>query len=174
MGMKKQSTGTIFWRVFFTALCLATYAFIFYNSARTGEESSAQSGSLTAWVQRLFKAIAPNSFIANAEGEAYEKLHVAIRTLAHFAEFGLLGASLVWCFASYTREGIWFIVPVALILFSPVLDECIQLFASARVADVHDLIVDTAGGYAGAIFGWITTAIHSAIRKRRKNGTERL
>ena len=171
--MKERNKGTIFWRVFFTALCLATYAFIFYNSARTGEESSAQSGSLVAWIQRVFKTIAPNSFIANAQGKDYEKLHSIVRTLAHFAEFGLLGASLIWCFASYTRRGFWFIVPLALILLSPVLDECIQLFASARVADVKDLIVDTVGGYAGALFAWITVVIASAVQKRRNNGTER-
>ena len=170
--MKVAKKGKIFLRVILTALCIGVYAFIFGNSARTGAESSAQSGSVVAFVQRIFKAIAPNSFIANAQGKDYERLHAIIRTLAHFAEFALLGALLIWCFASYTMKPVWFIVPLALVLFSPIVDECIQLFTSARVADVKDLITDTLGGYAGALFASITLWIGKSIykKKERNNG----
>ena len=167
--MKRNDTGTIFLRVILTALCLGLYAFIFANSAMTGGESASQSSSVVALVQRVFKAIAPNSFVATAQGKDYEKLHAIIRTLAHFAEFGALGALLVWCFASYTDRAVWFLVPFALILFSPIVDECIQLFTSARVADIKDLIVDTLGGCAGALFAGITLVIGVAV-KRKKEG----
>ena len=173
--MKQSKTGTIWLRVILTALCVGMYTFIFYNSARTGDESASQSSSVVALVQRFFKAIAPNSFIANAQGKDYEKLHAIIRTLAHFAEFALLGALLVWCFASYTNRAVWFIVPLALVLFSPIVDECIQLFTSARVADVKDLVVDTLGGYAGALFAGVTLWIGSAVKRKKEqeNGKKR-
>ncbi len=173
--MKQNNTGTIWLRVILTALCVGMYAFIFYNSARTGDESASQSSSVVALVQRICKAIAPNSFIANAQGKDYEKLHAIIRTLAHFAEFALLGALLVWCFASYTHRAVWFFVPLALVLFSPIVDECIQLFTSARVADVKDLVVDTLGGYAGALFAGITIWIGIAVerKKEQNNGKKR-
>lgn len=170
--MKVAKKGKIYLRIILTALCIGAYAFIFGNSARTGAESSAQSGSVVAFVQRIFKAIAPNSFIANAQGKDYERLHAIIRTLAHFAEFGMLGALLVWCFASYNVRSVWFIVPLALVLFSPIVDECIQLFTSTRVADVKDLITDTLGGYAGALFAGVTIWVAKAIykKKERNNG----
>lgn len=166
--MKVANKGNIYLRVILTALCIGAYAFIFGNSARTGTESSAQSSSVVAFVQRVFKAIAPNSFIATAQGKDYERLHAVIRALAHFAEFGMLGALLVWCFASYTSRGVWFIIPLALVLFSPIVDECIQLFTSARAAEVTDLITDTLGGYAGALFAGVTLWIGKAVKKKKE------
>ena len=171
--MKKSCKGIIWLRVILTALCVGAYAFIFYNSAQSGEQSSAQSGSVVAFIQRVFKVIAPNSFIATAQGQDYQKLHAIVRTLAHFAEFTLLGALLIWCFASYTDRWFWFIVPLVLILLSPIMDECIQLFASARVADLKDIGIDTLGGYVGALFAWFTLVVAKRMKKERENGKKR-
>ena len=81
-------------------LCIAIIAailtFIWGNSLCTGTESGAMSGSILQWI---------NSFLRLGETGA-EKLHFAIRKMAHFTEFACLGAALCWLFGM-TGEKKW-------------------------------------------------------------------
>ena len=156
-------------RALLTALCVALLAFIFGNSAMPADESAAQSDFITDLVQKILKVFAPNSWAANATGADYERLHSIIRTLAHFSEFALLGALLVFTFRSYTRNGYAFVVCVCLIILIPILDETLQAFTSGRVADLADLYVDTLGGVIGGLFAALAVCIVGGIiRKKRK------
>ena len=156
-------------RALLTALSLALLAFIFGNSAMPAKESAAQSDFITDLVQKIVKVFAPNSWAANATGADYERLHSVIRTFAHFREFALLGALLVFTFRSYTRSGYAFVVCVCLIALTPILDETLQAFTAGRVADVADLYVDTLGGAIGGLFAALAVCIGGAIiRKKRK------
>lgn len=142
----------MFWRVILTALLIALLGFIFSNSLRTGEQSSAQSGGMVELVQKIAKQIAPNSFVATATGEDYDTLHALVRTIAHFLEFCALGAVMVWCFYSYTlkkRHG--FIAWIGTCI-TACLDEFLQTFTQGRGAELADIAVDCMGGAAGCIF----------------------
>ena len=170
----KTTRGKIILRILLTALCALVYAWIFSNSAKTGAQSSTQSYTVTKTVQKVAGVIAPESAIATASGDALDRLHNAIRTLAHFYEFALLGALLVWCYFSYTKDKSFAFLPFALILLTPIFDETVQSFTSGRVAEIADLFVDTAGGLAGCLFAFITVFIGGWIgKKRRKKKEER-
>ena len=157
-------------RFILTVLFLGMTAFIFFNSLSIGEESSKQSGFVTRLVQKTVGIFAPNCWIATATGGAYARLESIIRTLAHFLEFALWGALLIWTFRAYTNDKYAFIVCACLIVLFPILDETLQAFTSGRVADVKDLYVDTLGAICGGLFAtlsfWIGKAI--VLKKRRK------
>ncbi len=174
-SMKKQ-TRTI-WniclRVATTLLCVGMLAWIFSNSLKTADVSSKQSDRAVRVVQDVVRVIAPNSPIVTATGEDYVRLHKIVRILAHFAEFALLGALLVWCWRTYTRKKVWFILPTALVFVVPVVDELLQSFTAGRAMELSDICVDVAGGICGALFAlcvlWLAFAI---VKKRAKRKEE--
>ena len=59
-----------------------------------GEQSAEKSSEVVKAVQKVAAFFDPNSAIATATGEAYDRLHAAVRNWAHFAEFALLGGLL--------------------------------------------------------------------------------
>ena len=164
-------------RTFLTLLCAFVIAWIFSNSLQTGEQSSSQSSAVTDTVQDVASVIAPDSSVATATGEDYDKLHMDIRTLAHFCEFVALGGLLVFCYASYTRRKSFFFIPVWLVLFVPLIDECLQTFTLSRTAELTDVFTDTIGGFTGMILamcalvvgGWLLRC----LRKKRKGKVQK-
>ncbi len=170
-GKNRPTIQRIVLRAVLTALCVFVYAWIFSNSAKTGTQSSSQSHTVTKAVQKFVGFFAPNSFIATAAGEDFERLHSGVRTAAHFCEFALLGALLVWCYLSYTQDKAFAFLPFALVVLTPVFDEAVQSFTGGRAAEIKDLLVDTAGGLAGCVFAFITVWIGVTIYKKRvRNG----
>lgn len=160
-----------FFRLLSTLLCLLVFAWIFSNSLQTGEVSGARSEAVTDALQGAVGAISPDSPIATAQGEAYESLHNFVRDLAHFSEFALLGALLVWCYLSYTRSKAFAFLPVALVWFTPLVDEYLQSFVDGRGAELADVLVDTCGGFCGAAIAFLiflTGLLFSKIKKRKK------
>ena len=171
-SMEKITWKTVVARIVFTLACIGVMAFIFYNSMQTATESSSASNTVTDVVQKFVGVFAPDSWIATATGEDYKILTEYIRTFAHFAEFGVLGALLVWCYFSYTKDGWGLVVPFAFALYVPLVDECIQEFTYGRAAEVKDALVDTAGGLCGAVFAVMITLIVFAVMKKRKKRKE--
>lgn len=170
--MQKSSWKTICLRVFLTLACVATLWFIFSNSYASADKSSASSSRVTDAVQSVAKVFAPGSFIATAVGEDYKILMAWVRTFAHFAEFALLGALLIWCYFSYTKAGVGLVIPFLLIGYVPLVDECIQLFSAGRAGEVTDAVIDTLGGISGAGFAFLVLGIIAlirAVRKRRRS-----
>ena len=156
-------------RAFFTLASILVLAFIFGNSAATGEESSSVSLKVTESTQDCFEVIAPESFIATAEGEDFDLLHSVIRKIAHFSEFALLGVCLTLCYLSYSREKVGLLIPVFGVAFVPMLDEYLQSFSSGRAAELFDVAIDTAGGLCGVLVALALAAILFKIIKKRKN-----
>ena len=156
-------------RIVLTAACIGMLIFIFSNSLKTGEQSAQQSSTMVEVVQSVAAVVAPNSGIAKATGEAYDRLHVWVRVFAHFAEFALFGALLVWCIASYTwkKEGLWLsLVGVCCV---PMIDESLQYFVADRGAEFCDVCVDVAGGICGILFALVVLLfIVLAIDKRQR------
>ena len=171
MGKVKTSKKGIYaLRIMLTLLCALVLAWIFSNSLAVGEKSSSQSGAVTDAVQDVAGVIAPESNIATATGEDYDKLHMDIRTLAHFCEFVALGGLLLFCYFSYTRKKDFFIIPVWLVLFVPLIDECLQTFTGGRAAQLSDVFIDTIGGLVGMALAWIAFLIGKwwYLRRQRR------
>ncbi len=147
---------------------MGSLAFIFSNSLASGAVSSASSSRVTDAVQRVFKVIAPKSFVATAVGEDYLVLVGWIRKLAHFAEFALFGALLIWCYYAYTNNPLG-LIPLFLSLgYVPLVDECLQLFSNGRAGMLSDVLIDTLGGLAGAGFAFAVLGIIALVRRKKQ------
>lgn len=166
METRTQNKRIYLVRALLTIACIALLSFIFGNSLKAGEESSAQSAGFLRAVQKAVGFFAPNSFVATATGEAYEKLHAIVRTIAHFGEFALLGALCSWCYRAYTAEKAYFFVVVFFVLLVPIVDEFLQTLTIDRVADIYDVWVDSAGGAVGILFALCTLWIAKKIRRK--------
>jgi VanZ family protein len=169
MNKSKAKILRIILRIVLPILCIATLAFIFSNSLRSGNASSAQSGSIVNAVQKIVGVFAPNSWLATATGEAKDKIHAVIRTLAHFSEFALLGALFIWCYFSYTSEKRWLYLPVCTFLLVPVTDEFLQTLTATRAGEMADIAVDMLGGVCGMLFATVTIAIGVGICLHKKS-----
>ncbi|MBE5747801.1 MAG: VanZ family protein [Clostridiales bacterium] len=172
-GSKKKAIFQWTLRIFLTVACVGMLGFIFSNSLKTGEKSAKQSSVMVEVVQEVVSVIAPNSSIANATGEAYDRLHTWVRALAHFAEFAFFGTLLTWCVLSYTwkKEALWLsLVGVCAV---PFVDETLQFFVADRGAEFHDVCVDAAGGICGMLFAVVILLIVFSIYARRREKIRR-
>ncbi len=174
MGINKKKNVSL-WvlRIALTLACALTFAWIFSNSLKTGEQSSAQSLAVTNSVQDVAQVIAPSSSVATATGDDYDKLHSLIRSIAHVSEFALLGALLITCYFSYTSDKALCIVPFGLILLTPIIDECLQISTGGRGAEMKDILLDTAGGFLGALAGLMIVGLIYLILKKSRAKRER-
>lgn len=145
--------------------------FILYNSLQPATQSAQQSNCVVALVQRAVAVVAPNSSIANATGDAYQRLHEIVRTLAHFSEYAFLGALGGWCCLSYTLKKLFYGIPMVAVTVLAGVDEWLQTFACGRAAQWSDVAVDICGGTVGLAFAALTVFIVMNIIKRRKHET---
>lgn len=168
MSKAKITTKRLLLRLFLTLACACTLCFILGNSLKTGEQSQAQSSTAVDTLQKIVGWFAPNSFIATATGEAYERLHEVVRLCAHAAEFALFGTLLIWCYFSYSGKMNYVFVPVCAVILVPFWDEYLQTLTTSRSAELKDVLVDTCGGLAGCFFAVITVALGLWIIKMRR------
>ena len=157
----------VFWRIVTTIACALMLVFIFSNSLKTAEVSSTQSSKVVDTVQEVVSAINPESPIATATGEDYDRLHAAIREMAHFFEFALLGALFCLCWFSYTSEKGYVIIPATAIVITPMIDELLQTLSSGRAAEWFDVFVDVSGGFCGGFLALCAITIGVHIYRKR-------
>ena len=168
-GMEKIKTKLL-WatRILLTLACLLAVGFILYNSIQPATESAQQSSRAVGMLQKAVAVFAPNSPIVTATGEAYNRLHEAVRTLAHFSEYALLGTLAAWCYRSYTSKKLWLGVTSGGVVLMAVLDECVQTFSAGRGAQFLDVVVDVLGGGVGIAFALFTIwCVGKILQKRR-------
>jgi VanZ family protein len=145
---------------------------IFSNSMQEGAVSSERSENVTEIVQEVVGTIAPSSPIATATGSDFDRLHNFVRKSAHFLEYALLGALLLWSCLSYTRLKRFLFAPPCVAFLVATFDECIQSYVSDRMSSITDVCIDSFGALAGMIFAllcvWIAWAIVRSVRKKRR------
>ena len=154
-----------------TALCAFAVGFILYNSLQPAVESAQQSNTVVELVQKAVAVVAPQSPIVTATGDAYDRLHKVIRTLAHFSEYALLGALGGWCCLSYTFRKVFLAIPAGGIVILGALDEYLQSFVVGRGTQFADVLVDSLGGLCGLAFALFTVWFAVKMIKRRKHET---
>lgn len=148
--------------------------FIFLNSAATAEESGGESLAVT----KVLAEIAVKDYThlpPEEQAEVLNGMHAYVRTAAHFSEYALLGflvMLLVLSFDADFRPAFsrhWVRYPVAFgfcVLYAAG-DEFHQLFVDGRVADVADVLIDSAGALFGCAVALALGVLISVICRRR-------
>ena len=148
-------------------LTLAVMVMIYLFSAQTGKESGAMSGQITTWVLNM---LVPG--FGDFSGEKQEAIRsavgFAVRKLAHFSEYALLGFSLMLHIAQIQKKMTvrlpWLWAWGVGTLYA-VSDEFHQGFVAGRGPSVRDVMIDSAGVIAGTLLLlWI-------LRRRLKKNT---
>jgi VanZ family protein len=76
-------------------------------------------------------------------------IHLIVRKIAHFTEYGILGYFAVRAFR--TSPGIylsryWFVISFAIVVFYALIDEYHQSFVPSRTSSIYDSFIDMTGG----------------------------
>ena len=125
-------------------LCIVTVAFIWGNSMLDRETSSNMSNLVLTVLEPIIR-----SFGIVSEDDRW------LRKLAHFTEFGALGAELLFLAAVKGRLGLQAAVNCAFAaLLVALMDETIQL-ASGRGSQVLDVLLDFSGALTGILIAWL-------------------
>ena len=130
-------------------LLVLNLAFIWGNSLLPGEVSKA----ISTWVKELF--------FPTGIGAAPQAGHGLLRKIAHFTEFGCLGAVLCWLCAMLGKKPWYSLIYSILVAFA---DEGIQCFVPDRGPGIRDVLIDT----AGAALGMLLLLAGYAVHKKRK------
>ena len=127
--------------VLLIVLSVLIVAFIWSNSCKSREESGAQSGAVTKFLQAILD---PDGNIPETS------FHHFVRKTAPFVEFAILGLMVGGLFrlACQQTGRAFFSLPVLTVLLVAVLDEYIQFF-TGRGSAVTDVMLDFFGGLTG-------------------------
>lgn len=134
-------------------LVIAVMVMIYCFSAQTGTESGAMSGQITRWVLNL---VVPGfgDFSPEKQETIRSAVSFAVRKLAHFSEYALLGFALMLHIAQIEKKiavrlpWLWSWVVGTLYAAS---DEFHQGFVAGRGPSVRDVMIDSAGVLAGTL-----------------------
>lgn len=131
------------WTVIFGILAILSIAFIFYNSMQSPAESEERSLAIVEQVKPFL----------DAEGRMTQKaFNDMIRTLAHLAEFAMLGFSMGGMLISVQGRGRERLIRNVLLMSAGVAiaDEILQRF-TGRYSDVKDVMLDVCGALIGVV-----------------------
>lgn len=163
--MKFKSKGLWVARILLCILTLSLVVFIFSNSMQTASVSSESSGRIMGFL----------NYLCTSLNIKYTFTQPVVRTLAHFAEFGLLGVLSSLAFLSFW--GVKVKTLIGAVVFSSataLTDECIQLFSDGRAFQFSDLVIDFTGsllGIVGVFLIALLIYIHNKrLQRRNCNG----
>ena len=144
----------------FALLCLLITGFIWGNSMRSVERSSAQSAPVA---DNLRPVLDPT--------EKMEKpvFHDYVRKLAHVVEFFALGLAVAGfgiTLGAFIGKRL-LSLPVLIVLFVAVMDEYIQHF-TGRGSLVTDVILDFVSAVAGLLLAWVLCWLISRKKMRKE------
>lgn len=150
------------WNIVLVLLLALTLAFIWGNSLISREESQELSRGLLAQISAALNTLGLH---IDPENDHW------LRKLAHFGEFGLLGAELGLLLCLNGRQSVQGFANCAFAgLAAAVTDEALQLF-SHRGSQVQDVLLDFAGVLTGLLLCWLLCGIIG--RERQKTGFQR-
>ena len=150
--MEKYSVKYKGFRPVWLVLAVLWSLFIWSNSLHTAAQSTGQSLG-------LMELLAP---ILDLIPLSHDVLHVIIRKLGHFTEFGVLG--LLWSAALLGKGNRRPLLAWGLCVAVACCDEFIQLFVPGRAGMLMDVGIDSAGAGLAVLVCWgIFTLYH---RKR--------
>jgi len=155
-------------RWLFAALTVAVMVFIFWNSGRTGQESSAISSPL---VERLAALLIPKweqLSLAARERHLF-RLTNLVRESAHVAEFAALSFFALLFALSWGKDRWRCAAAFAFCVLYALSDEIHQLYVPGRTFQLLDLGMDT----LGALLGTLAAQLLRILWQRRREKQQR-
>ena len=138
-------------RIALWALVIAWMAVIFHFSAQAADDSDRTSGRVVAWLidhfDRSFSSLSPEAQLQRMEAWSF-----AVRKLAHFLIFAVLGFLSFAAFSADLPSRKGFPAALGLGAVRAVLDEVHQSFVPGRSCELRDMGIDFAGVLLGAAF----------------------
>lgn len=132
-------------------LVIAWMAVIFHFSAQAADDSDRTSGRVVAWLidhfDRNFSSLSPEAQLQRMEAWSF-----AVRKLAHFLIFAVLGFLSFAAFSADLPSRKGFPAALGLGAVRAVLDEVHQSFVPGRSCEFRDVCIDFAGVLLGAAF----------------------
>lgn len=140
MQQRKTTSPWVYVLRFIFTLCLiCTVVFIFKNSMESGQFSSIRSEQVMEFINAVLGKVGLGPLS-----------HHAVRKLAHFTEYAMLGFWFMLCLRVYTthfvRHMSW---PLFVCLLTANVDETLQTFVSGRAGQLKDVWIDFAGVLCG-------------------------
>lgn len=141
-------------RIFLIALILWWMIIIFGFSSADGTESSSLSDKITIQVVHLLEPDYDKMSVDRQE-ILFGKISFAVRKTGHFGEYGILAVLWSLLLLSFKKvrnmkKYIPLVFPTLICFIYAVTDEFHQGFVDGRTPKVLDVLIDTAGGIAGA------------------------
>lgn len=156
MPLKNTEKSTNIVSFVLILLIVAVLFFIWGNSLESIPESQAKSLGMLKLLTPLLEPIV-------GVGNVTDHL---VRKLAHFIEFGVLGALLTLYAAMHGRIRLQAVMNCIFFgLATAVIDESIQL-TSARGAQVQDILLDFFGALAGIALVWLIHTLTARIMRK--------
>ncbi len=153
-------TGSKIYRILSIVAVLAVMVVIFYLSSQSGEESAETSGGLMEFLSLFFKNAQINEFMRDF-------IHEFIRTIAHFAEYALLGLLMYNAVHSFGVKRAPVISTVLSFTYA-LSDEIHQYFVPDRSFQVIDLTVDSGGIILGTVIMFLFFKLINKISLKNK------
>ena len=162
--LKSKKTGVF--RIFLTTVTALFIAWIYSNSLKNAEQSTAQSGKVLTLLRNVFGFLFP-------ESDLVISMHF-VRKAAHFCEYALLGFLLFFTLKSY---GIRTLISCAVAYIGSTIvafsDEGLQFLSDGRAPAILDVLIDSAGALCGVAAAFVLFLIISAIVEKRKKKQEK-
>lgn len=138
--MKKSDVTYLVLRIVFILASIGVICWIFSNSLANADESTQQSSEVKKIVDTTLTAVS---------GKPVDMPMLVIRKLAHFTEYFILGISLYLSFYFFRTRKLFVLIPCAVGIIIPIIDENIQLSSDGRHFAVTDMLIDMGGAACG-------------------------
>ena len=164
---KKIKASLIAWRILLLILILATMTLIFLLSHQDGKESGNTSKQVsTAIAQTTVKDFDQKSHAE--QNKIIDDLNVPVRTLAHMAEFGLLGSLVLLLLLTWKGKLLLkHLGSVAFTFLYAITDEWHQKQVGGRAAEWKDVGFDTLGAAICTSFVLLLYLLILLIRRKK-------
>lgn len=138
--MKKSDVIYLILRIVFILASIGVICWIFSNSLANADKSTQQSSEVKQVVDGTLSAVS---------GKKVDVPMLVIRKLAHFTEYFILGICLYLAFYFFRTKNIFILIPCAVGIIIPIIDENIQLSSDGRHFAVTDMLIDMGGAACG-------------------------
>jgi len=127
-------------------------AIIFFFSSMEGDDSANTSGLFLKALQIIAKEVTHKGFTE----EALANIHLVIRKCAHFTEYAVLGAAIMYgLFYRFRNMKLKLLPPEAIAFLYACTDELHQYFVPGRYGTFGDVIIDSCGAFTGIMIYYL-------------------